>query len=100
MNSWILFDFRKRLGLLFRPRIDGAHVLLEEGHGRIYIFLGLCGAVRLMLPDSLNELFRKAGEEEIHSLGKECDGGRGVGDDKPFESLRYAGGGIFSCQHT
>jgi hypothetical protein len=54
----------------------------------------------LMLPDSLNKLFREAGEEEVHALGAERDRGRRVGDDKPFESLRGAGGGILGCQHT
>jgi len=45
-----------------------------------------------MLPDSLNELFREAIEEVLYALGAECDRGRGVGNDKSFESFRSAGG--------
>jgi len=76
INHRILFKLFKRLDQLFGPWIDGACVLFVERHARIQIFLGICGAVRLMLPDGLNELFREAREKVVHALGAERDRGR------------------------
>jgi len=100
VNRRILFKLLKRLDQLFGPWVEGACVLFVKGHARIHIFLGVCGAVRLMLPDGLNELFGEAREKVVHALGAERDRGRRIGYNEPLESFRCAGGGIFSCQHT
>jgi len=97
INRPILLKLLERLNQLFRPRIECAYVFFVEHHARVCIFLGVRGALCLMLPDSLNELFREAGEEVVHTLGAERDRGGRVGDDKPFESLRGALGGILAA---
>jgi len=71
-----------------------------ERYTCVHIFLGVCGAFRLMLPDILNELLGEAGEGTAHALSADRDRGWGVGDDKPFESFMGPGGGILGCQHT